>query len=130
MSNEDLDQLRKDTDSKDRLKNQPTSREAAEAGDEDNEPTFQEDLIRYLNESEGKVGSRNISVNDVNLWSVMQALDDHDNVDAELREKADVDRQSRSALLSKLIRIGIDETHPELAEEVRAGISKQAAEDF
>lgn len=119
MSNEELDALKSKTQGGTRLDDEP---EEPEFDPND----FQEEFLKQLGESEGKVGSRNLSVNDPLLWSVMAALDENEDRKQELREKAEVSRESRSALLSKLLRVGLAEVHPELSAEINEAYNNQS----
>lgn len=91
---------------------------------------FQEEFLKHLSNSEGKVGSRNLSVNDAMMWSVMAALDADDERRQELREKSDADRDTRSSILSKLLRVGLAETYPELAQELTLALESKSDDPF
>lgn len=113
MTDKDLDQLREATESGTR------GEETAPATD------FTDRLTETLTEIEGSRGSRVVTANAPDLWALLHTLDDDHDRRREFFENIDLpapesdEDMNRSAVLKRLVRIGLQEADEDLLGAVK-----------
>ena len=111
-------------------------RKATESGSkiDETEPDreFVETLVEALSQTDTARSNLNLTVNDPELWALFQALESDSERYREFREALDLDPESgsREPVLRALLRIGVVNADPELAEEMRAALAERASEGF
>lgn len=121
---DDIDKLRAETQSGDRL---------SEPGNDVSAPSlneFQEEFLENLRDSSGQVATRNISINDPLMWSALAALENDEERFQRLQENAGAERQTKSSIGAVLLRVGLGQIDPELADELDEALDTEGNDRF
>lgn len=122
MSDEELDQLREATE---------TGKRSEETAPEQD---FADKLADTLGEIKNNRGSRVVTANSPDLWALFHTLDENPERRRELFENLDLEvpaddkGMNRSAVLKRLVRVGLEESDEDLLESLKEAKSKTPTE--
>jgi hypothetical protein len=127
-TDEELEQLREQTDVGTRAQSSTPGEESADLEDA---------MVALLAEVEGGEVSKTLSVRDERLTALVRALEETgglDDVGAALRNElgreADADDVDRSEMLRLAVRLGLQEAAPEILDTARDANARHASEQF
>lgn len=128
MTDDELEQLREQTDPGTRAQSSTPGGKATDLEDA---------MVALLGEIEDGEVSKTLSVRDDRLTALVRALEETDGLDgvgASLREElgrdADTDGIDRSEVLRLAVRLGLQEAAPEVLDTARDAYGKHATEQF
>lgn len=120
MSDDELEQLREATESGTRGEETAPAKE------------FPDKLADTLSEIEDNRGSRVVTANSPDLWALFNTLDENPDRRRELFENLDLDvpdddkAMNRSAVLKRLVRVGLSEADEDLLNSLKEAKTKTA----
>jgi hypothetical protein len=127
-SDEELEQLRQETDVGTRAQSETPSEESTDLEDA---------VVALLTDVEEGEVAKTLSVRDARLTALVRALEETDGLDdvgAALREElgreADGGGTDRSEILRLAVRLGLQEAAPEVLDTARDAYARHASEQF
>lgn len=127
-ADDELEQLRQQTDVGTRAQSSPPSDDGSDLEDA---------MVTLLADVEGGEIGKTLSVRDARLTALVRALEETDGLDdvgAALREElgreGDAEEFDRSEILRLAVRLGLRQAVPEVLDTARDAYSRHAAEQF
>lgn len=127
-ADDELEELRQQTDVGTRAESSTSSDDATDLGDA---------IVGYLGQVETGEVSKTLSVRDERLTALVRALEDTGDLDGvgaalgdELGRDAPADGIDRSEMLRLAVRLGLQQAAPEVLESARDAYARHASEQF